>query len=148
MCQNWPKLKNVIFIKIHHFITPSKTEMLNKEKLLSNLECSKSVFIQDIHTKDRSQITVCGFSHSEVKFWNQNEHLCLGSRRWNWKFREKHFWNPNPELLLHYRLSKSAIMKKCEKYKKCFSREVRDSDFKKCFSRNFQFHRRDPTCAL
>ena len=23
------------------------------------------------------------------------------SRRWNWKFREKHFWNPNPELLLH-----------------------------------------------
>ena len=25
----------------------------------------------------------------------------LGSRRWNWKFREKHFWNPNPELLLH-----------------------------------------------
>ena len=25
----------------------------------------------------------------------------IGSRRWNWKFREKHFWNPNPELLLH-----------------------------------------------
>ena len=25
----------------------------------------------------------------------------LGSRRWNCKFREKHFWNPNPELLLH-----------------------------------------------
>ena len=25
----------------------------------------------------------------------------LGSRRWNWKFRERHFWNPNPELLLH-----------------------------------------------
>ena len=25
----------------------------------------------------------------------------LGSRRWNWKFREKHFWNPNPEFLLH-----------------------------------------------
>ena len=25
----------------------------------------------------------------------------LGSRWWNWKFREKHFWNPNPELLLH-----------------------------------------------
>ena len=25
----------------------------------------------------------------------------LGCRRWNWKFREKHFWNPNPEFLLH-----------------------------------------------
>ena len=25
----------------------------------------------------------------------------LGSRRWNWKFQEKYFWNPNPELLLH-----------------------------------------------
>ena len=25
----------------------------------------------------------------------------LGSRRWNWKCREKHFWNPKPELLLH-----------------------------------------------
>ena len=28
-------------------------------------------------------------------------HRALGSRRWNWKFREKHFWNPNLELLLH-----------------------------------------------
>ena len=27
--------------------------------------------------------------------------FAIGSRRWNWKFREKHFWNPNPELLLH-----------------------------------------------
>ena len=27
--------------------------------------------------------------------------LRVGSRRWNWKFRERHFWNPNPELLLH-----------------------------------------------
>ena len=26
----------------------------------------------------------------------------VGSRRWNWKFREKHFWNPNPELLLQF----------------------------------------------
>ena len=25
----------------------------------------------------------------------------LGSRRWNWKFREKQFWNPKSELLLH-----------------------------------------------
>ena len=24
-------------------------------------------------------------------------HFRVGSRRWNWKFREKHFWNPNPE---------------------------------------------------
>ena len=27
--------------------------------------------------------------------------LALGSRRWNWKFRGKHFWNPNPKLLLY-----------------------------------------------
>ena len=51
----------------------------------------------------------------------------LGSWRWNWKFREKYFWNPDDELLLHssysfwpYQwqrlgLSKSASMKKCEK---------------------------------
>ena len=25
----------------------------------------------------------------------------LRSRRWNWKFWKKHFWNPNPELLLN-----------------------------------------------
>ena len=25
----------------------------------------------------------------------------IGSRRWNWKFWEKHFWNPNPDFLLH-----------------------------------------------
>ena len=25
----------------------------------------------------------------------------LGSRPWNWKFQEKHFKDPNPELLLH-----------------------------------------------
>ena len=25
----------------------------------------------------------------------------IGSRRWNWKFQEKHFKDPNPELLLH-----------------------------------------------
>ena len=31
-----------------------------------------------------------------------NESLAkLGSRRWNWKFREEHFWNPNLEFLLH-----------------------------------------------
>ena len=31
----------------------------------------------------------------------QNKTSLLGSRRWNWKFREKHFLNLNPELLLH-----------------------------------------------
>ena len=25
----------------------------------------------------------------------------VGSRQWNWKFRKMHFWNPNPEHLLH-----------------------------------------------
>ena len=29
----------------------------------------------------------------------------VGSQRWNWKFREKYFWNSNPELLLHSSLS-------------------------------------------
>ena len=27
--------------------------------------------------------------------------FALGSRRWSWKFREKHFGNPNPELRWH-----------------------------------------------
>ena len=27
--------------------------------------------------------------------------LRVGSRRWNWKSRKKHFWNPNSEFLLH-----------------------------------------------
>ena len=40
----------------------------------------------------------------------------LGSRRWNWKFQEKHFWNPNPELLFHSNHS----FWPCEKYKKRF----------------------------
>ena len=48
----------------------------------------------------------------------------LGSRRWNWKFREKHFWNPNPELLS---LSSYSFT------------EVRDSDFKNAFPGIFNF---------
>ena len=56
----------------------------------------------------------------------------LGSRRWNWKFREKNFWNPNPELLLHSSYLGFNL----------------GFVFKKCFFRNFQFHRRDPnSCA-
>ena len=35
-----------------------------------------------------------------LRFWFQLTVYKLGSRRWNWKFREKHFWNPNLELLL------------------------------------------------
>ena len=77
---------------------------------------------------------------------NADRWLALGSRRWNWKFRKKHFRNPNPELLLHssysfwpwlstsgsrWDLASTLSWKKCEKYKKCFSR-------------NFQFHRQDP----
>ena len=39
-----------------------------------------------------------------------------GSRRWNRKFWDKHFENPNPELLLHSSNSSSATMKNCEKH--------------------------------
>ena len=38
-----------------------------------------------------------------------NERVVVGSRRWNCKFREKHFWNPNPELLLHSSYSQLSI---------------------------------------
>ena len=44
----------------------------------------------------------------------------LGSRRWNWKFREKAWEKQDTELLLH----------------------------STCFSRNFQLHRRDPSTNL
>ena len=36
---------------------------------------------------------------NSVSIWSES--FAVGSRRWNWKYREKHFWNPNPELLLH-----------------------------------------------
>ena len=88
-------------------------------------------------------------------------HVKLGSRRWNWKFREKHFWNPNPELLLHSsysfwpRLSTSGSgwesastlpWKKCVKYIKSnlqsysyHPRPVSNYESKKLWETNFDF---------
>ena len=58
------------------------------------------------------------------------------SRRWNWKFRKRHFWNPNPEFLLHssysfwpwlssnssgWDLASSLPWKNCEKHLLYFS---------------------------
>ena len=36
---------------------------------------------------------------NDVTIWSRE--WWLGSRRWHWKFREKHFWNANLELLLN-----------------------------------------------
>ena len=72
-------------------------------------------------------------SHGSVSCDHFSGILIIGSRRWNWKFREKYFWNPNPELLLHssysfwpwistsgscWDLASTLPWKKCEKYKK------------------------------
>ena len=80
--------------------------------------------------------------------------VILGSRRWNWKFREKHFWNPNSELLLHssysfwpwlstsgsWDLASPLPWKNCEKHFLYFYiTEVRDSDFKNAFPGIFNF---------
>ena len=85
----------------------------------------------------------------------------IGSRRWNWKFREKHFWNPNPELMLHssysfwkntfyifhnffmvaYLLSPDRChwwIAKVKKYNLNVT-EFRDSDFKNAFPGIFNF---------
>ena len=61
------------------------------------------IFWSDNTVEDR------GLLFTAIYFWKRaasqrtkNDFIPeLGSRRWNWKFREKHFWNPNPELLLH-----------------------------------------------
>ena len=85
----------------------------------------------------------------------------LGSRRRNWKIREKHFLNPNPEILLYssysfwpelstsgsdWDLASRLPWKNCEKYKKYFFKnynlnvkEFRDSDLKNAFPGIFNF---------
>ena len=94
----------------------------------------------------------------------------IGSRRWNWKFREKHFLNPKPELLLHSRYSfwlktlftfftffRGSVLDKSQSLpqvdssgQKLYLECNRSSGFgfQKCFSRNFQLHRRDPIKKL
>ena len=90
--------------------------------------------------------------------------LCIGSRRWNWKFREKHFWNPNPELLLHssysfwsyLSTSSSGWDSACplplvDSSGQKLSLECNRSSgfgFQTCFPRNFQFLRRGPSYII
>ena len=38
---------------------------------------------------------------SRIRRWYDRKPSGIGSRRWNWKFRERYFLNPKPELLLH-----------------------------------------------
>ena len=71
----------------------------------------------------------------------------IGSRRRNWKFREKHFWNPNSELLLHSSYSfwpELSTRKKCENIKRVRNynlnvTKVRDSNFKNAIPGIFNF---------
>ena len=74
----------------------------------------------------------------------------LGSRRWNWKFREKHFWIPNPEFLLHSSYSFWLWLSTSDsgwdlastlpwKNVKNSVTEVLDSDFKNAFLGIFNF---------
>ena len=57
------------------------------------------------------------------RFFTSGLSFRLGSRRWNWKFRKKHFLKSE---------SRTSVTFK----------------FQKWFSRNFQFHRRDPNRKL
>ena len=77
----------------------------------------------------------------------------IGSRRWNWEFRESFFLNPNPDFLFHssysfwlwlstsgsgWDLACSLPWKKCEKslflyFSHFFEIQNRDSDLKKSF---------------
>ena len=84
--------------------------------------------------------------------------MSVGSRRWNWKFQEKHGESRIPNFCCiqgivfdlsylsvttigsDWDLASPLTWKICEKYKKRFS----GFGFQKYFSRNFQFYRRDP----
>ena len=100
-------------------------------------------------------------SDTRVRSWE--------SRRWNWKFRKKHFWIPNPEVLLHLSYSfwsylstsgscwdfaSSLPWKTCKKYRRCQPlplvdsfrsktnlnvTEILDSDFKNDIPGIFNF---------
>ena len=87
------------WVRIHDFKFMVKQRLI-EHGLWQTSDTHVRPFLADIHPRilgPRTRI----YRSTNFKNFSLNSGFGIGSRRWNWKFRENHFWNPNPELLLH-----------------------------------------------